>query len=163
MENKIVKFFDSINCAIGAIFTALTQVFGISWILFAGYLIFNIVDWITGWCKAVKNKEESSKKGLKGIVKKVGYWVLIAVAFIFSFLIVEIGVILEINLNFVMLFGWFTLACMIVNEVRSILENLMDLDVYVPHFLTKGLKVTSDLIDKAVDKLIPDEEGEKHD
>lgn len=158
MENKIVKFFDNINCAIGAVFTALTQVFGVSWILFAGYLIFNVIDWITGWCKAVKNNEESSKKGLKGIVKKVGYWVLIAVAFIFSFLIVEIGVILEINLSFVLLFGWFTLACMIVNEVRSVLENLVALDVYVPHFLTKGLKVTSDLIDKAVDKIIPDEE-----
>lgn len=162
MEEKIIKFFDNLDCTIGAIITALTTVFGWQWILFASYLALNLTDWITGWYKAKYKNEESSKKGLKGIVKKSLYWILIAVSFLFSYLITRIGTIINMNLEFVMLFGWFTLACMLINEFRSIIENLVELDVEVPNFLKKGLRVTQDLIDKAIDTIIPEnEEGKK--
>ena len=36
-----------------------------------------------------------------------------------------------------MFFGWFTLACLIVNETRSILYNLIDIGIKV---LVKGLE-----------------------
>lgn len=160
MEDKIVKFFNNINCTVGAIITALTTVFGWQWILFASYLLLNLVDWITGWFKAKYKNEESSKKGLKGIMKKSCYWILIAVSFLFSYLITRIGTIININLEFVMLFGWFTLACMLINEFRSIIENLVELDIEVPNFLKKGLRVTQDLIDKTIDKVIPENNKE---
>ena len=43
--------------------------------------------------------------------------------------------------------GWFTLATYMVNEVRSILENLVRMHVNVPQFLIAGLDVTQKLID----------------
>ncbi len=156
MEDKIVKFFNNINCTVGAVITALTAVFGWQWVLFASYLLLNFIDWITGWIKAKYKNEESSKKGLKGILKKSCYWILIAVSFLFSYLITRVGTIINVNLEFVMLFGWFTLACMLINESRSIIENLVELDIEVPGFLKKGLRVTQDLIDKAIDKVIPE-------
>lgn len=39
--------------------------------------------------------------------------------------------------------GWFTLATFIINEIRSILENLVILGVDVPSFLINGLEVAS--------------------
>ena len=156
MEQKIIKFFDGISCFFGAIITALTTVFGWQWIVFAGYLIFNIIDWITGWLTARKKGTESSRVGLKGVLKKISYWVLILVAFLAPFLITKISISLGINLDFLMFFGWFTLACLLVNEVRSVLENLVLLGVKVPAFLTKGLNVAQDLVDKTIDKLVPE-------
>ena len=42
--------------------------------------------------------------------------------------------------------GWFTLACLMVNEARSILENLVECGYNVPVVLIKGLAVTDKLI-----------------
>lgn len=95
--------------------------------LFAAYFIFNVFDWLTGWYKSRRLKKESSSVGLKGALKKLGYWVIIAVAFLVSDIFVRLGSdILNINLGFLMMVGWFTLACLMVNEARSILENLVE-------------------------------------
>lgn len=50
-----------------------------------------------------------------------------------------------------MLFGWFTLASLLVNEIRSILENLVECGYSVPDFLIRGLAVTEKLISAGVD------------
>lgn len=55
--------------------------------------------------------------------------------------------VLGINLDFLMLFGWFTLACLLVNEIRSVLENLVECGYNVPAFLIKGLAVTEKLLE----------------
>ena len=70
MDENILKFFDKINLVISAIITGITNIFGIQWILFAGYLILNILDFITGCIKARINRIESSIIGSKGILKK---------------------------------------------------------------------------------------------
>ncbi len=49
-------------------------------------------------------------------------------------------------MGFLTFLGWFTLASLMVNEVRSILENLVECGYRVPDFLTKGLAVTEKLI-----------------
>ena len=53
----------------------------------------------------------------------------------------------EAALCFVLLFGWFTLATYLINEVRSILENLVEMNVNVPQFLIAGLDITQKLLD----------------
>ena len=58
---------------------------------------------------------------------------------------------LGIKLGFLMLFGWFTLAALLVNEIRSILENLVECGYNVPDFLIKGLAVTEKLIQAGID------------
>ena len=44
--------------------------------------------------------------------------------------------------------GWFTLACMMVNEVRSILENLVECGCNVPAVLVNGLEVADKMINR---------------
>lgn len=158
MENNILKFFDKVNLIISTIITGMTNLFGIQWILFAGYLLLNILDFITGCIKARIKKTESSAIGLKGIIKKVCYWLLILVSFLTAYLLSIIGELLGLNIYYVLLFGWFTLACLLINEIRSILENLTEIGIEVPKFLSKGLKVFNKAINSKFDEKINMEE-----
>lgn len=143
-----MKGFDKINMFYGMIATVGVAIFGKYWFLFAGFLLLNFVDYLTGYCKAkFYNKNESSAIGAKGIFKKVSYWVVIGVAFFVSYCFVYMGKIIGINLEFVQLFGWFTLATYLINEIRSILENLVEMNVKVPAFLVSGLDIAQKLLD----------------
>ena len=53
-----------------------------------------------------------------------------------------------------MFFGWFTLTCLIINETRSILENLIEIGIDVPLFLKKGLEVYQNKIESKVDTIM---------
>lgn len=142
-----MNFVDRYNAIVGAIVTVMTALLGVYWYIFAGYLLLNIIDWATGWYKSRKKGLESSKTGLRGILKKVGYWVIILVAFLMPEMLINLGQdVLGLNLEFLMLFGWFTLASLLVNEIRSILENLVECGYKVPEFLIKGLAVTERLL-----------------
>lgn len=144
-----MKVVDTYNTCVGICIAALTAVFGIYWYIFLAYFALNVLDWLTGWYKARKLKKESSAVGLKGIIKKLGYWVVIAVAFIVSGVFVQMGHdLLNVDLIFLTSIGWFTLALLLVNEVRSILENLVECGYNVPSILIKGLAVTEKLINK---------------
>lgn len=149
------RFLNKVNLIYGAIVALLTAIFGQYWFLFAGFLVLNVIDYGTGIIKAKYFKgNESSKVGAKGIFKKVSYWLVIGIAFFIASCFVELGIKIGVELNFVVMFGWFTLATYLVNEIRSILENLVEMGVKVPAFLIKGLEVA----DRAIDKIT---EGEK--
>lgn len=121
----------------------------------------NIIDWITGWAKARKLKKESSAVGWKGAAKKVGYWIIILVAFLMPTLFVHLGNdVLGINLDFLMLFGWFTLASLLVNEIRSIIENLVECGYKVPVFLIEGLSITEKLIEEGAEIIKGDDKND---
>ena len=149
---EFMKIFNKINSLVRLIVVTLNATFGTEWVLFAGYLILNITDYITGTIKAKVKTVENSCKGLLGVLKKIGYWILIFIAFFTSFLLVQLGYKINIQLDFIMLFGWFTLACLIINEVRSILENLVEIGVKVPTGLLKGLEVYQNILDKKIKK-----------
>lgn len=143
------RVVDTYNVAVGGAITVLTAIFGPQWYVFAAFLLLNVFDYITGWYKARKSKTESSSIGLAGIVKKVMYWIIIAVAFLMSYVFVLLGRdVLHVDLNFLTQIGWFTTACLLINEIRSILENLVECGVNVPDVLIKGLAVTEKLINK---------------
>ncbi len=149
-------FVDTYNAAAGAVVAVLSAIFGVYWYLFAGYLMLNVLDWLTGWYKARKKKQESSYRGVQGIAKKTGYWVIILVAFLIPALFINFCQdLLGINLGFLVLLGWFTLATLLINEIRSILENLVECGYEVPDFLIRGLAITEKLIHAGVD--IPDD------
>lgn len=127
----------------------LSAIFGVYWYIFAGYFILNVFDWLTGWYRSRKKRKESSSAGLKGILKKTGYWVVVAVAFLVSYVLVHLGSdVLHMDLDFLMMVGWFTLACLVVNEARSILENLVECGYDVPAVLVDGLKVADKMLNK---------------
>ena len=141
-----MKVLQKINLVWGGIVTVLSAIFGDFWFLFLAFLLLNVADYVTGILKARLTKTENSNKGLHGIIKKVGYWVVIAIAFFIALCFEEMGGLLGVNLAFVELLGWFTLATFIINEIRSILENLVKLGVDVPQFLIKGLEVAYDAV-----------------
>lgn len=148
------KVVNTYNLIAGSVVAFLTIVFGAFWYIFATYFVLNVADWVTGWYKARRLKIETSKAGLKGIVKKMGYWVIILVAFLISKVFIALGRdALNIDLSFLTMIGWFTLATLSVNEARSILENLVECGYAVPDFLIKGLAVTQRLIKEKTDKI----------
>lgn len=153
MEKEFIKIFNKFTALISSLCAMLTTTFGIEWILFAGYLLLNVVDYLTGTVKAKMKKVESSTKGMVGVVKKVCYWFLIGISFFIPYLLVVLGNIISINLDFVMLFGWFTLACLIINETRSILENLVEIGIDVPEFLKVTLEEYQNIINNTINKL----------
>ena len=153
MEEEMLKIFNKTTTTISGICTILTSIFGIEWVLFAGYLLLNLVDYFTGTIKAKVKKSESSNRGLVGVVKKICYWILIGVSFFISYLLVQLGNKIKINLEFIMIFGWFTLACLIINESRSIIENLIEIGINVPEFLKKGLEQYQKIIDNTINNL----------
>jgi toxin secretion/phage lysis holin len=142
------KFLDWYNTTVAMAVTVLTALFGQFWFLFALFLLFNVIDWLTGWYKARKATKESSKVGLKGLLKKVGYWAIVIIGFSMPLALMAIGDIIGLDLSFLEFIGWFVLASLMVNEIRSILENLVETGYNVPPILTKGLAVTEKLLNK---------------
>lgn len=144
---EISNVADTYNMVVGMVIAIMSAVFGVYWYIFAFFFLFNVLDWLTGWYKARKLKQESSSAGLKGILKKLGYWVIVIVGFGVPYIFVRMGNdMLHIDLTFLAMLGWFTLACLMVNEARSILENLVECGYNVPGILIKGLAVTEKLI-----------------
>lgn len=147
-----VPFFDHYNAVTGAALAIVSYIFGEHWLLFAAFLLLNVADWITGWMKSYVAKKENSQKGWTGVMKKVGYWLMIALSFGMSAVFIEIGEMLGIDLHVTALLGWFVLAALLTNEIRSILENLVEAGFNIPEPLIKGLEVA----DKAI-KAVTDE------
>ena len=141
------KILCKINSIWGLLITALSSLFGQFWYLFAIFLFLNATDYITGIIKAKIYHIESSCKGLKGIIKKFGYWIVIALSFFIALSFENMGRIIDIDLSCTRFLGWFTLATFIINEIRSVLENLVILGVEIPPFLTYGLEIASKAIE----------------
>lgn len=135
---------DSYNAFIGAVIAILTMVLGEHWYIFAAFLLLNVIDWITGWMKSRINGVENSMAGWKGVLKKLGYWLMIAVAFAIAAALIEVGKVIGIDLGVTTLLGWFVLASLIVNEARSIVENFVEAGYDVPKVLTTGLQVADE-------------------
>ena len=127
-----MKVIDSYNALVGGIVAVLTYIFGEHWMLFALFLA----------------HKENSEAGWKGVLKKLGYWIMIAVAFGASAVFTEIGKTINVDLGVTVLLGWFVLASLLVNEIRSICENFVEAGYKVPKILTKGLEVAEKVVNK---------------
>lgn len=143
-----MNYMDTYNAITGSVIAFLSLVFGEHWILFALFLLFNVIDWFTGWMKSRIAKKENSVKGWQGVLKKLGYWLMILVAFAASAVFIEIGNTIGVDLGITALLGYFVLASLLVNEIRSILENFVEAGYNVPNVLTKGLEVADKVINK---------------
>ncbi len=149
---KMTPIIDKINVIGGAIVALLSYILGEHWCIFAFYLFLNCGDCVSRWIAARITKTESSKACSVGILKKLGYWLMIAIAFGMSSIFIELGTIIGIDLKVTTYIGWFVLCTLIINEIRSILENLVEGGYKVPKILIKGLEVVDKTIDGKVDK-----------
>ena len=135
------RFIEHIGNLYSIILTILTLFLGEHWILFMVLLLLNIIDTLTGWIKSRINNKENSMAGLKGIMKKLVQWILVLLAFVIPVCFKELGAAILAFL------GWYVLASLIINEYRSILENLVEAGCDVPQVLVKGLEVASKKIE----------------
>ncbi|MDD4372243.1 MAG: phage holin family protein [Anaerostipes sp.] len=146
--SKMGNFLDTYNMVTGAAVAILSYILGEHWFLFVAFLALNVADWLTGWMKSHMSNSTNSAAGLKGVIKKLGYWIMIMVAFGSSAVFVEIGRAINIDLGITTLLGWFVLASLLVNEIRSIVENFVEAGYNVPTILIKGLEVADKIVNK---------------
>ena len=107
------------------------------------------VDYISGISAAYIRGELSSKTGLKGIIKKVGYIGVVIVAAVMDWVLYSglKGVGVDIDMSYYL--GLIVTIWLIINECISVLENLGEIGVPLPPFLIKAInKLKKHLEDK---------------
>lgn len=92
-------------------------------------LIFIVLDYLSGIAKSYVSSKLNSKKGLKGIVKKLGILCMVAIATIIDRMAGDSGLIRTTIIYY-----------LVANEGLSILENLGQMDIIVPDFLKGKLE-----------------------
>lgn len=138
---------NKINLIMGAIAALLSYVLGEHWIFFVFFLFLNAADYFSRWMASRLTGTENSKAGWFGILKKLGYWIMIALGFGMSIIFIELGQVIGLDLGVTTYLGWFVLMALIINEIRSILENLVEAGYDVPFILIKGLEIANNAID----------------
>lgn len=123
-------------------------------------LVMMIIDYISGMSAAWREGTLNSKKGVDGIIKKVGYMALVAVAMGVDYLIFTGFAAVNVSVGFEMLFGILVAVWLIINEMISILENLSRLGVPIPKFLTKAVKKLKITAEASGEKITESEEKE---
>lgn len=148
---------NKVNLTFGVIVALLSYMLGEHWYFFAFFIFLNISDYVSRWIAARITGTENSKAGWVGILKKLGYWIMIAVSFGLSVIFIELGEIIGIDLGITTLIGWFVLATLMTNEVRSILENLYEAGYKIPKILIKGLEVANKALEVEDSDNTPDD------
>lgn len=96
----------------------------------------NVADYITGILASQYREEQvSSYKGIRGIYKKVGMWILIFVGWMMDMLMNYTVQYVGLNIALPYVVATIVAVWLICNEIISILENLIDMDVEIPPFL----------------------------
>lgn len=98
----------------------------------------NVIDYATGLMSASARGEQiSSYKGIRGIAKKVGQWLLVLVGWLLDVLIAYAVHHVSPDLTVPVVVAIIVAVWLGFNEVISILENLGDMGVPMPPFLKK--------------------------
>lgn len=107
-----------------------------------------LVDYGTGMAKAWNAGELCSRIGILGILKKLGYLVIVAVAmgtdYLLRYGLDQVGV--HINIEF--LIAAIVIVWLIINELISILENVAAVGAPVPEFLLKLIRKLKTVTEK---------------
>lgn len=115
-----------------------------------------ILDYITGMLaakyEAITHPDDpaygwSSKRGAEGIIKKVGYVCVIAVAMIADWIIFNVAATVGINVSLKAFFGLLVAIWYVLNELLSVIENAGRMGAPVPEWLTKNIAALKKSID----------------
>lgn len=119
----------------------------------------NLIDYATGLVAAKYRQDGgiSSYKSIRGIFKKIGMWLLIIVGSFMDILIQYAVECVGLGLTVPFVVATVVAVWLVVNEIISILENLIDIGVNMPPFLMPIVKyIKKQVEDKA--KLAEQEE-----
>lgn len=110
------------------VLTTLIYILGGIDIALKSLLIIIVIDYMTGVASAFYNKKVSSKRGLKGIIKKFCYLCVVALAVVIDRLVGNSGVIRTLVIYF-----------FVANDGISIIENMAEMDIKLPKKLIDSL------------------------
>ncbi len=99
----------------------------------------NILDYVSGILLASNGGKLSSRIGIKGVLKKVGYWFLIATTVGIEYLMTTVSPLTGIPVEVFHMLTTTVAIWLCVNEAISILENLGGLGVPLPDFLKNAV------------------------
>ena len=136
---------------VSAVITGLLHYLGIVAVPIIILIIAMIIDYVTGMMSAWLNAELSSKKGIKGIVKKISYLALVAVAMIVDWLICCGLQQINVDIKYTVFFAVLVAVWLIINELISVLENLSRMGVPIPNFLKKMIDRLKNTVDEKGD------------
>ena len=107
-----------------------------------------LADYGTGMAKAWNAGTLCSRTGIRGILKKVGYLVIVAVAmgtdYLLRYGLDQVGV----HINIESLIAAIVIVWLIINELISILENVAAVGAPVPEFLLKLIRKLKTVTEK---------------
>lgn len=132
---------DKIKATVIAVISALMSWLGILAIPVFLLVGCNVIDYLTGILASKYRKESiSSYKGIRGIIKKVCMWLLILIGawidILINYAIHTAGI--ELTIPFIV--ATIVAVWLVVNEIISILENMIDIGVDMPPFLLPLMK-----------------------
>lgn len=107
-------------------------------IILAGVVM--ALDYFSGVAAAWWRGDLSSRIGILGIVKKVAYALVIAVAIVVDWIVRVAAAKVGIEAGSFYVFGLLVTVWIIINECISILENVSKMGVNVPPFLRKVIE-----------------------
>lgn len=134
MKANLIK--GALSLALAALAAALGELI----VPLAVLLLVMLADYGTGMVRAWMTGTFSSKTGLRGIVKKLLYPVLVAVGMTADYLVTDALVRAGLEVSVTGVAGLTVTIWLVINELISILENLARSGVPVPAFLTRLMR-----------------------
>lgn len=144
--------------AVSAVIGWLAAKLGLLFWPLAILLILMVIDYITGMlaskAEAIQHPDDSaygwsSRRGVLGVIKKVGYMCVIAVALSLDQIIITSGAQLGFDLPVKGLFGVIVTVWLVFTEMLSIIENTGRMGAPVPKWLAKYIAVLKGKIDES--------------
>lgn len=118
-----------VNNAISVVLTTFVYLVGGIDIAMKSLLIVIVIDYITGVMSAIYNKNLNSNIGLKGILKKFSYLIIVSLSVILDRIVGDTGAIRTVVIYF-----------FVANDGISIVENIGKMGVPLPKKLTEVLE-----------------------
>lgn len=118
-----------VNNAISVVLTTFVYLVGGIDIAMKSLLIVIAIDYVTGVISAIYNKKLNSTIGLKGILKKFSYFIIVSLSVILDRIVGDTGAIRTLVIYF-----------FVANDGISIVENIGKMGVPLPKKLTEVLE-----------------------
>jgi toxin secretion/phage lysis holin len=121
----------------------------------------NVIDYITGiWAAKYRTENVNSYKGIRGIIKKVCMWLLVVIGAWIDILVNYAIECAGVDISFPFVVATIVAVWLVVNEMISILENMIDIGVWMPPFLLPIVKYIKKQVEEKATMSGEDEEGE---
>ena len=133
----------------------LSHKLGVTFYLLGLLLVLMVIDYVSGMAASAveaidhpndKHYGWSSKKGAKGIAKKVAYLCVIAVSMVIDYIVIRTSGVLGVALPNTML-SLLVSVWYLLNEALSIIENAGRIGAPVANWLMKYIAALKDKID----------------